>query len=132
MTVVDPFHSRTNGHAALYAPETPSGASQPQPEDDLARVLSPTQVATYLDCSAKWWYKHAMRLPERKSSNLGIGIAFHEAVMENFRQKVDSKEDLPTIGVLMLFRASWESIRGGLDFGPTESPDDLADMGEAL
>src|SRR4051795_11610802 len=87
MTVADPFHSRTNGHAALYAPETPSGASQPQPEDDLARVLSPTQVNTFLDCSAKWWFKHAIRLPERKSSNLGIGIAFHEAVMENFRQK---------------------------------------------
>src|SRR3954447_13817295 len=92
---VDPFHSRTNGHAALYAPETPSGASEPQPEDDLARVLSPTQVTTYLDCSAKWWYKHAMRLPERKSSNLGIGIAFHEVVMETFVRRSIPRRTCP-------------------------------------
>src|SRR3954470_22427661 len=122
---VDPFHSRTNGHAALYAPETPSGASEPQPEDDLARVLSPTQVSTYLDCSAKWWYKHALRLPERKSTNLGIGIAFHESITENFRQKIDTKEDLPNAGARALFRDAWESVKPGLEFAPGESAGEL-------
>ena len=76
-----PFRVKLNGHAALHAPEVPPvGAPQPKSEDDLARVLSPTQVSTYLECSAKWWYKHGLRLPEQKSSNLGIGIAFHDAV----------------------------------------------------
>src|SRR3954447_10139618 len=128
----EPFHSRTNGHAAMYQPEVPSGAPSLKSEDDLARVLSPTQVNTYLDCSARWWYKHALRLPERKSSNLGIGIAFHDSVMENFRQKLDTKEDLPETGTRMLFRACWESIKHGLELAPGENADDLAEMGEAL
>lgn len=127
-----PFHSHTNGHAAMYGSETPPGASQAEPEDDLARVLSPTQVATYIDCSAKWWYKHALHLPERKSTNLGIGIAFHDAVMENFRQKLETREDLPTIGARALFRCSWESLKDTLHFAAGEDANELGDMGEAL
>jgi hypothetical protein len=127
-----PFHSGTNGHAALYASEAPCGAPESKPEDDLARVLSPTQVSTYVDCSAKWWYKHALHLPERKNTNLGIGIAFHEAISENFRQKLETKEDLPETGVQSLFRSSWDGIKDTLEFTPGENPVELAHMGEAL
>ena len=74
-------------------------------------------------------YKHALHLPERKSTNLGIGV---EAVMENFRQKLATKEDLPGIGVQSLFRCSWDSMKDTLEFAAGENANDLADMGAAL
>ena len=37
---------------------------------ELAQVLSPTQVRTYLDCSARWWFKYGLALPEPKNSSL--------------------------------------------------------------
>jgi hypothetical protein len=128
-----PFRAKANGHAAMHASEVPRVGEPPlKPENDLARVLSPTQVSTFLECSAKWWYKHGLHLPEQKSSNLGIGIAFHDAVMENFRQKIDTKEDLPVAGTRALFRSSWESMKDDLVFAPKEHPNNLRDTGEAL
>jgi putative RecB family exonuclease len=129
-----PWKPKANGHAALHAiTETaPVAPSLPAPEDDLARTLSPSQVATFLDCSAKWWYKHGLHLPERRSAALHLGSAFHEAIMENFRAKVDTKADLPATGVRALFRASWAVDLDDVVFGPKENPDEMLAMGEVM
>src|ERR1700683_1540318 len=31
---------------------------------DLGDVLSPSQVRGFLDCSARWWYKYGLGLPD--------------------------------------------------------------------
>ncbi|MEN6604193.1 MAG: hypothetical protein ABFD86_17420 [Bryobacteraceae bacterium] len=31
-------------------------------------VLSPSQVRTFLGCSAKWWFKYGLHLPELKTA----------------------------------------------------------------
>jgi len=38
----------------------PITASQKSAAEGLAMVLSPTQVRTFLDCSAKWWFKYGL------------------------------------------------------------------------
>lgn len=129
-----PWRPKVNGHAALHQVEAPivEPSPAPEPQNELARVLSPSQVATFLDCSAKWFYKYALQLPEYKSSALGIGSAFHDAVMENFRQKVETRQDLPEAGVRALFRSSWDAQKDDLVYGPKETPEDLREMGEVL
>src|SRR5262245_6410391 len=47
----------------LPAPET-------SPKAELGQVLSPTQVRTFLNCSARWWFKYGMGEPETKNSAL--------------------------------------------------------------
>jgi hypothetical protein len=40
---------------------------EPAPQPEAANVLSPTQVRTFLDCSAKWWFRYGLRFPNRRS-----------------------------------------------------------------
>ena len=55
---------------------------------DPAPVLSPSQVRCFFDCPARWWFKYGLQLPERKNSSLVLGLAVHQALEVNFRQKV--------------------------------------------
>ena len=71
-------------------------------------MLSPTQVRTFLNCSARWWFKYGLSLPEPKTSALALGSAVHRALEVNFREKLTAKEDLETLGVVALFRAAWQ------------------------
>jgi hypothetical protein len=59
-----------------------------------APVLSPSQVRTFLDCQARWWFKYGLMLPETKSSSLALGLAVHRALELNFREKLETHEDL--------------------------------------
>src|ERR1017187_6728407 len=71
-----------------------------------APVLSPSQVRCFFECPARWWFKYGLQLPERKNSSLALGLAVHQALDVNFREKLETQEDLETTGVLMVFRGS--------------------------
>ena len=56
--------------AARILPMPPATAPAAVPVGPLvvsnvAHVLSPSQVAEYLDCSARWYYHHALGLPDK-------------------------------------------------------------------
>ena len=74
---------------------------------DPAPALSPSQFRCFLDCPARWWFKYRLQLPERKNSSLALGLAVHQALEVNFREKLETQEDLETTGVLMVFREAW-------------------------
>jgi hypothetical protein len=38
----------------------PAALPQPTPLNDFGGVLSPSQVRTFRDCGAKWYYKYAL------------------------------------------------------------------------
>ena len=99
---------------------------------DPAPVLSPSQVRCFLDCPARWWFKYGLQLPERKNSSLALGLAVHQALEVNFREKVETQEDLDTIGVVMVFREAWMEQVPQTVFTPDESQGDLRRMGERL
>ena len=73
-------------------------------ETEIGSVLSPSQVRCFFDCPARWWFKYGLHLPERKNSSLALGLAVHQALEVNFREKIETQEDLETTGVLMVFR----------------------------
>jgi RecB family exonuclease len=105
---------------------------EPAPQPEAANVLSPTQVRTFLDCSAKWWFRYGLRLPEPKTSSLTLGTAVHEALAENFRQKIETREDLDVCGVTALFRQSWSRQTEEAVFQPDEDAGQLGLLGEQL
>ena len=90
---------------ALTKVSNPSTALVAKP--DLATVLSPSQVRCFFDCPARWWFKYGLQLPERKNGSLALGLAVHRALEVNFREKLETREDLETAGVVMVFREAW-------------------------
>jgi hypothetical protein len=121
----------------IVAPETAlvpalSGKPDLAAKVDLAPVLSPSQVRTFLDCQARWWFKYGLQLPEHKNSSLALGLAIHRALEVNFREKLETHEDLDTAGVVMLFRDAWMEQAGQTEFMPDEDQGELRRVGERL
>ena len=98
----------------------------------VAPVLSPSQVRTFLDCQARWWFKYGLLLPDPKNSSLALGLAIHRALEWNFREKIQSHQDLDTAGVVLFFHDAWMEQAGETQFTPDESQRELRRMGERL
>src|ERR1700732_1559222 len=79
-------------------------------------VLSPSQVRCFSDCQIRWWFKYGLKVPDAPTGNMALGRAVHSALCENFAQKVDTREDLPTDGVVALFREAWAHEREQTEF----------------
>jgi len=71
-----------------------------------AEVLSPSQVTQFLHCPAKWYFRYLLDLPEPTTAATALGKAFHEAIAQNFRHKLDTRLDLPLAEALEAFRCS--------------------------
>src|ERR1035441_4569026 len=107
-----------------------NGAVVAKPE--IASVLSPSQVRCFFECQARWWFKYGLQLPERKNSSLALGLAVHQALEVNFREKLETREDLETTGVVCVFRESWMEQVPQTEFTSGESQGDLRRLGERL
>jgi hypothetical protein len=110
----------------------PAVTPQSEVRDPSAKVLSPSQVRCFMDCQMRWWFKYGLKVPEAVNGNMTLGRAVHSALNENFAQKVETREDLPILGVLALFRESWARERDQTEFRDDENPQELAVTGEAL
>lgn len=64
------------------------------------RPLSPSQVTTYLDCSARWDFKYVRKLADPANANLALGRAMAAATAATLRAKIDG-ELLPPEMVLI-------------------------------
>lgn len=104
----------------------------PPIKTDLAEVLSPSQVRCFMDCQTRWWFKYGLKYPDPPTGSLALGRAVHAALGHNFAQKVESYEDLPTTGVLALFREAWVMECEQVEFRDDEDPSELAAIGEGL
>lgn len=100
--------------------------------DHLGSILSPSQVRTFTDCQSKWWYKYGLQLPDFRNGALAIGIAMHEAIAQNSRQKIESKQDLSERHVLGLYEEAWEHQATTAVFREDEDADELGRTGAAL
>ena len=110
----------------------PSPSRTAVADTGLASVLSPSQVRCFFDCQARWWFKYGLQLPERKNSSLALGLALHQALEVNFREKIETREDLETTGVVCVFREAWMEQVPQTEFTADESQGDLRRLGERL
>jgi putative RecB family exonuclease len=112
--------------AALAVP------AAPRVDAGLADVLSPSRVNTYLGCSARFWFKYGLELPDVQGSARAIGKALHSTMRENFAQKMETLKDLPLAGVQAIFKDSWAAEQRETQFTPDEEPDECKAMGLRL
>ncbi len=115
------------GPHPISASTAPSGL-----ENFSAEILSPSQVRCFMDCQIRWWFKYGLKIPDGATGNMALGKAVHSALGENFAQKVETREDLATPGVLAIFRDAWAEECDQTEFRDEESPRELAATGEAL
>jgi hypothetical protein len=81
--------------------------------------LSASQVISFADCPERWRRRYLLRDPEPFTAALVWGTADSEAAAHNYRQKIESGEQLATDEVLDVFR---DEARAGVEAagGPSE------------
>jgi RecB family exonuclease len=121
---------RAGAPATVDAPPA-SRFSEPKPLDPTA-ILSPSSVNQFNDCEARWFYRKVLELPETRGAALGLGAAIHQAITENFRQKLETKRDLPTEGVSALFLDAMNRQLDEITLAKDESADELKQCGEVM
>lgn len=95
-------------------------------------VLSPSQVRTFMDCQARWYFRYRRHLPDPPTGSLALGRAVHAALCENFRQKIETAEDLPVTGVVALYRLAWHEEAERTEFRDDEDAAEIGKSGESL
>src|SRR5882724_10692898 len=108
-----------NGHAAIALELPPATFTS---TTGIADSLSPSQVRTFIDCGFRWFNKVVLGIPDPPTSQLAIGTSVHQATGANFREKISTKEDLETEGVVALFRNSWNEQQQLAVFRDEEDP----------
>lgn len=98
----------------------------------LGERLSPSQVKTFLGCSARWYFKYFVGLPEPKTGSLALGTAVHQALGKNFQQKIASREDLPVEEVEQAFGEAFNEAAEVTEFREDEDPVELKAVGARL
>ena len=96
------------------------------------RCCRPARCDVSSTAQARWWFKYGLQLPERTNSSLALGLAVHQALEVNFREKFETREDLETTGVVTVFRDAWMEQVPGTEFTADESQEDLRRLGERL
>jgi CRISPR/Cas system-associated exonuclease Cas4 (RecB family) len=108
-------------------------STAPPPDSEIPSRLSPSSVNCYMDCSARWYYRKVLELPETRSAALSLGTAVHAGVIQNFRQKIESGRDMSIRDTQAVFIHSLcDEIDLGIRFQTGESADDLKEAGEVM
>ena len=96
--------------------------------------LSWSQISTFIMCGRRWWYDKIVRAPRVTSSALFFGSRAHDAEEFNYRQKIQSDQDLPISDVQDAFVDIWEKKLGDEEvmFAPGETADGMKDLGVAV
>lgn len=121
--------------AALSPERAPHEMAPPQGPAgiDVAAHLSPSQLNTFVgDCQAKWYYRNVLKLADPKDASRALGSAVHAGIAENFRQKLETREDLDIAGVQAIARLNLEAELADAQLSATDNPADLRGLSDAL
>ena len=81
---LDLIAASNQGAPAVRGPSAPAPAP-PTKNETLGEILSPSQANTFLNCSAKWWFKYGASLPDPKGGSLVRGLAVHKTIERWFK-----------------------------------------------
>ncbi len=122
-----PGHGLAAALGTVVSPATRSARNE-----TLGEVLSPSQANTFLNCSAKWWFKYGAGLPDPKSGSLVRGLAVHKVIEHWFKlilagaaPEVEDMHDS--------YEAAWDAICDeGASFAVDDDIDALKSSGAVL
>jgi RecB family exonuclease len=90
--------------------------------NDFGGVLSPSQVRTFRDCGAKWYYKYALGLPDPPNGSLVRGRVVHQMAEAFFQSKLDGRSPDPD-DLQASFEEAWDTAAAQAAFGADEDVD---------
>lgn len=117
----------------LFEPPAAAPAVTPAPVPEAAaipEVLSPSSVNTFQQCSAKWYYRKVLQLPETRSGAAALGSALHAAVAGSMKEKMTSCKDWAVDRVRDAMRAALELQLAETELAPDESATELRECGD--
>jgi putative RecB family exonuclease len=97
-----------------------------------ADVLSPSQIACFSQCAAKWYYKYALNLKERPNSNLTLGTSVHAGIAHAMQWKVETGKYPDPDCVTGIYNLAWSEQSDETEFREDESPGEIRTAGESL
>jgi hypothetical protein len=97
---------------------------------DLGEVLSPSQVRTFLDCSARWWFKYGLGLPDPPGASFVRGRVVHKMAEFYFRARIEGVE-IDLNGLAEPFSWAWDNAIAEASFAPEDDIDALRRQTEA-
>ena len=97
----------------------------------LGSLLSPSQANCYLMCSAKWWFKYGLGLPDPKGGSLVRGLAVHKVIETWFRATMAGAA--PEIEDMREpYDAAWDALSADASFAEGDDIGELKRQGAAL
>ena len=92
--------------------------------ETLGGILSPSQANLFLNCSARWYFKHAAGLPDPKGGSLVRGSTVHKCIEQWFKLRMAGAD--PEIeDVAEFFDDAWEAEAADAQFAKTDNIGDL-------
>jgi CRISPR/Cas system-associated exonuclease Cas4 (RecB family) len=111
--------------AAIERNVRSSAASTP------GEVLSPSQVSTYLACSARHWFRYGLGLPDPSGGGAVRGKAVHAMAAYWMAAKMEGIT-LEPAGMPDAFEHAWDAAAEGAEFAATDDIDQLKASGLAM
>jgi len=121
------FEILVDEREAKYLRQRDYALEVPLPRDH----LSVSQLNMFKNCPRQYYYAYVLGLKRKPSSNMTFGTAFHSTVEVNYRQKIDSQEDLPVKEVQEIWANEFEMLIPETQFEMDEKPGAIKDEGVA-
>jgi len=96
------------------------------------QLFSASSLATFLRCGKQWEYAYVYAVKSPPNLRMMLGIAAHEAVETNFRQKLATRLDLPASDVADAFSDAFERMIEDVEEDEGESKGEAKDSGVLL
>ena len=123
---------------AQSAPVTASSTVVGAPWELPVQHLSASSVSMFMRCPEQYRQRYILGQKERPGAALVVGSGFHFAQETNFRQKIESHEDIAVEAVVEAFHAGWDREiekyggAGEIEWDSREAADTLRSKGAAL
>ena len=94
--------------------------------------ISITQVKTYLRCPLEYKFKYIDGLYMPQSGAVTLGKSMHRAIEQNYRQKIETKHDLPLRNMIEIFNEAYDYLLPETEFDSGENAEMLRREGMRL
>src|SRR5262245_21178000 len=94
-------------------------------------VHSPSQASTFLSCSAKWWFRYGLGLPDPAGGGAVRGKAVHAVIEYAMRAKMAGVV-LDPAALPDAWDAAWDQAAEGAEFAAYEDIEGLKSSGRKL
>ncbi|HBR33665.1 MAG TPA: hypothetical protein DD734_03460 [Firmicutes bacterium] len=90
--------------------------------------ISSSQINLILDCSAKYMFRYIFRIRPPSRPFAARGKAVHRGLEYNYRQKIETHEDLPLSDVLEVASDAFDSMLAYVQWDSEEDPGQFKDQ----